>query len=464
MVCSSANLEPGIFGIFRPVLWLPAGIADRLSDAELEAIVAHELCHARRRDNLAAAIHMVVEAIFWFHPLVWWLGARLTEERERACDEEVVRMGADPQAYAEGILRVCEFYMASPVLCASGVTGGELKKRIEGIMERRFGARLGIGKRVLLAGAAILAVLIPAGIGAFHPLRGAQEQAQRVTFEVASVKPGGPPTPQPSPDGRGMTMRSGCFGGPGSPDPGRYTCQSATLTSIVVSAYELKRYQYAFPSWMNSALFEIAAKVPAGTTKEQFRLMKQNLLTERFKLAAHFEKKEAQVYELVVGKDGPKLKETPSAPEGQADASPIDPSKIRPDADGLLVIPLRRGEMNMTMNGQRTLMRIQGSDQTMEQLASLLGNQINEPVTDATGLKGKYDITITCAPTQSASSRLVVTPGVAESGSAPNDPVVDAAPTIFAAIQQQLGLKLEQKKGTVDFLVIDHVEKTPVEN
>ena len=77
LVSSAARLEPGVFGMFRPVLWLPAGIGDRLTDEEMEAILTHELCHVRRRDNLTAALHMAVEAIFWFHPLVWWLGARL---------------------------------------------------------------------------------------------------------------------------------------------------------------------------------------------------------------------------------------------------------------------------------------------------------------------------------------------------------------------------------------------------
>src|ERR1019366_1565178 len=156
LVSSSAKLEPGVFGIFRPVLWLPAGIGDRLEDAELEAILAHELCPLRRRDNLFAAIHMAVEAIFWFHPLVWWLGARLVEERERACDEEVVQMGGEPQIYAESILKVCEFYLASPVACAAGVTGVELKKRIEGIMTNGFARELSYGKKILLASAAIL--------------------------------------------------------------------------------------------------------------------------------------------------------------------------------------------------------------------------------------------------------------------------------------------------------------------
>jgi len=101
-------LEPGVVGFLRPVLLLPEGILDRLTPSELETVLAHELCHLRRRDNLFAAIHMLVEALFWFHPLVWWIGARLVEERERACDEEVLRQGSEPRAYAEAILNVCK--------------------------------------------------------------------------------------------------------------------------------------------------------------------------------------------------------------------------------------------------------------------------------------------------------------------------------------------------------------------
>jgi beta-lactamase regulating signal transducer with metallopeptidase domain len=73
-----------------------------------------ELCHVRYRDNLTAAIHMFVETVFWFHPLVWWMGMRMVRERERACDEEVLRRGSEPRVYAEGILSVCELYVESP--------------------------------------------------------------------------------------------------------------------------------------------------------------------------------------------------------------------------------------------------------------------------------------------------------------------------------------------------------------
>jgi beta-lactamase regulating signal transducer with metallopeptidase domain len=99
--------EPAVVGLIRPVVLLPQGITERLTSSEMNAILAHELCHVRRRDNLFAFFHMAVETTFWFHPLVWWLGARLLEERERACDEDVVSQGNPPAVYAEAILNVC---------------------------------------------------------------------------------------------------------------------------------------------------------------------------------------------------------------------------------------------------------------------------------------------------------------------------------------------------------------------
>ena len=109
VVSAPTNFEPGVFGIFRPVMLLPEGIAEWLAPEQLDAIVAHELSHVRRGDNLTAAIHMGVEAIFWFHPLVWLIRGRLTEERETACDEEVLGAGNDPDSYAESILNACRY-------------------------------------------------------------------------------------------------------------------------------------------------------------------------------------------------------------------------------------------------------------------------------------------------------------------------------------------------------------------
>jgi len=165
VLLSRAALEPGIFGIARPILIWPDGISAHLGNAHLEGILAHEVWHVRRRDNLAAAIHMVVEAIFWFHPLVWWLGTRLVEERERACDEQVLHFGSDRHVYAESILKVCEFCLASPLPCMSGVAGADLKKRMVDIMTERIVRKLGPARKLLLSAAALVAMAAPIVFG-----------------------------------------------------------------------------------------------------------------------------------------------------------------------------------------------------------------------------------------------------------------------------------------------------------
>ena len=156
VLTSSRPIEPGLIGIFRPVLMLPEGIQARLSTQEMDAVLAHELCHFRRRDNLTAAIHMLVESIFWFHPLVWWLGRRLMTERERACDEAVLAAGNDPRVFAEGILNVCRFYVEAPQACASALSGANLRTRIETILANRTARRLGRGQK---CGLSVIAVL-----------------------------------------------------------------------------------------------------------------------------------------------------------------------------------------------------------------------------------------------------------------------------------------------------------------
>ena len=142
---------------------------------ELDAIVLHEMCHIRRRDNLTAALHMAVEALFWFHPLVWWLRARLVEERERACDEAVLETTRRPFAYAEGILNVCKFYVEAPLSCVSGVAGSELKQRIARILSGQGVRKLDLRRKALLAVACVLAVGVPVTAGL---VRAAQGQTQ----------------------------------------------------------------------------------------------------------------------------------------------------------------------------------------------------------------------------------------------------------------------------------------------
>jgi len=170
ILSSPAGLEPGVFGVFRPVLLIPADIAQHLHSAQWEPIIAHEMFHVRGRDNLAAAMHTIVEAVFWFHPLVWWLGNRLVDERERACDEAVLKLGCEPAEYAEGILKICKRYVVAPA-CVAGVSGSNLKKRIEAIMENRETRSLTLGKKLMLtlAGIGVFAGPLLSGVAGTPP-------------------------------------------------------------------------------------------------------------------------------------------------------------------------------------------------------------------------------------------------------------------------------------------------------
>jgi beta-lactamase regulating signal transducer with metallopeptidase domain len=169
LVSGAINLEPGVVGIFRPVLFLPAGVSKGLSQEQLESILIHELCHVRRQDNLAAALHLLVECLFWFHPLAWWIGARMMEERERACDEDVLARGSDPRTYAESILRVCELRLGTPPALMAGVSGAKLIERIEAIMSEQPATKLDVSRRAFLATMGIAAVVGPVAAGVLSP-------------------------------------------------------------------------------------------------------------------------------------------------------------------------------------------------------------------------------------------------------------------------------------------------------
>ena len=161
-------VSPCVAGLVRPVLLWPDGVDRQLTDAQLDAIVAHELAHVRRRDNVAAAAHAVVEILFWFHPLVWWIGARLTEERERACDEAVLQSGAAPDVYADGLLKVCECSLGAPAVGVAGIDGSTLTHRIEAIMTPHTPHSLGRLRRALLVAAVVGLAAGPVAAGALN--------------------------------------------------------------------------------------------------------------------------------------------------------------------------------------------------------------------------------------------------------------------------------------------------------
>jgi len=297
----------------------------------------------------------------------------------------------------------------------------------------------------------------------------AQTAESSPAFEVASVKPAAPMT--------GNFIRVGMRGGPGTPDPGQITYNNVTVKDVLMNAYGVKGFQISGPGWLGSERYDIVAKLPRGATKAEFMVMLQNLLAERFKLTLHREKKELPMYALVVGKNGPKLKESveDAAPKGGglADRPAAVMGKPTVDRDGFPVLPpaaAGRAAVSLAlMNGN---VRITASKQPMSGLAEDLSRQLDLPVLDMTGLTGKYDFTLYFAPEGLAGMRLPggPPPDASPPGEAgPGMPMASApdgqsSPNLFTALQEQLGLKLEQKKGPVDLLVIDHMEKTPIEN
>ena len=292
----------------------------------------------------------------------------------------------------------------------------------------------------------------------------AQSPDSSLSFEVASVKAA-------APQGNGRMMMGG-RGGPGTNDPGRYTTTNMPLKLLLAQAYNVKDHQITGPSWLDSERYDIVAKVPPGATKEQFRVMLQNLLIERFKITLHRETKELPIYTLSVGKNGPKLKETtleasafnPPAPGAQPAAPPPPPP---PSGEFPKMPPGRPGMMMMMSQGH---FRLSAAGQSIENLMNMLSMQLGRPIIDKTGLTGKYDFQLDFMPEMGSGPMRALGPPPPGAGGPGGDgggsltPASDpGAPNLLTAIQE-LGLKLEAGKGPVDLVVVDKAERVPIEN
>jgi uncharacterized protein (TIGR03435 family) len=228
-------------------------------------------------------------------------------------------------------------------------------------------------------------------------------RAQSPAFEVATVK-----------------VNRTDSGGTNLPriSNGRMRAENASLKQILQVAYGLSALQIGGPSWLDSDRFDLAAKAPEGVADSDLMPMLQSLLKERFQLTAHRENREMPVFEMIVAKDGLKI-------------SVFDPSHIP-------ARPPRNGAESMIIGPM-----------TMSQLANTLTPAAGRPVLNKTGLDGRYFCAVTFSPLTAQA----------------NGSAADASPLdIFAAVQQQLGLKLEPKKETLEVLVVDHAERIPREN
>jgi bla regulator protein BlaR1 len=436
---STTLLEPGIVGFLNPFLLLPQGILNKLTPPQLEAVLAHEQCHIRRRDNLTSAFHMLVEALCWFHPIVWWIGAKLVEERERACDEAVLKLGSEPQIYAEGILNVCKSYLESPLRCVSGVTSSDLKRRIRAILSQNISHDLTFGRKAALVATAIAAVGAPILVGMIGAPSIHAQALSDYKFEVASIKPGQ------------KLLVGGSYPFAMRFTPDGFIAQNATLRQLIEQAYRpasgtlWDEQVSGQPDWYKSEGYSIDAKIDESVANalknlspDQLRLAQQHmlqvLLIDRFKLTAHHETRELPAYLLSVVKPGKLVSDGGNCGPDDNPPMPEDPSKW----------PLTRCGSIISYPGH-----LGGRKVTIAQLASRLPSILREGiVVDKTGLAGKFDIILNWTPDADDPTGFGGTPAPDPNG-----------PPLLAAIQQQLGLKLEHGKGPVDVVVIDHVER-----
>jgi uncharacterized protein (TIGR03435 family) len=206
--------------------------------------------------------------------------------------------------------------------------------------------------------------------------------------------------------------------------PGTVTMRNVTLKAAIRWAWHVAEFQVTGPDWLDSERYEIAGKAAGPATEDELRLMMQALLRERFKLALHRQTKEIAAYVLVAGKNGPKVHETKSEGEAAIDVN----------------------QKQMSVSVQRT---------PVSQLVEMLSTVLRAPVIDMTGLTGRYDVTLNIAKYAA---------DMASHGQSMESAAADPLALIAMILQEEFGLKLEAKKMPLDLVVIDHAEKSPVEN
>jgi bla regulator protein blaR1 len=414
-------------GFARPAIVLPIDAAD-WSDADIRRAIVHELEHVRRGDWPLQLAARVVCALYWFHPLAWIAWRHLCLESERACDDAVLRSAEGTEYAAQLVTLASRLSHGAMRPMLSMASRSDLSTRIDAVLDSRQSR----GRAGLVSASVTIAV---AGlvVCALSPLR-AVTRAQphipqgELAFDVASVKP------NVSGDLR-VTLQAM----PG----GRFTATNAPLRTLIREAYALQGSQLSGgPGWLDSDRFDIVAKSERNPTPLQMRMMLRALLAESFRLSVHTETRDLPLYALVLarsdGRLGPHLRHTGADCSQAPEWLGSGPPPVRdPDA------PCRSAGP-----GTGGAMRFRGI--TLDAFATFLATPVRRPVIDRTGLSGDFDIELDMS---------------AEFGPPPPPPglpdTVDrtSAPSIFTTVQEQLGLRLDARRGPVDVLVIDRAER-----
>jgi beta-lactamase regulating signal transducer with metallopeptidase domain len=280
---TDAEVEPAVARVLNPVVLLPSALLGRLSETQLDAVMAHEREHIARHDNLKAHLHSLVEALFWFHPLVWFISRQLMEERERACDESVLERGHDPGEYAAGILAVCRHCASAHRRHAVAAIAGDLTTRIRHILGNQPPLALGFTKAFLLSACTLAVGTIPFAAGAMddalHRHQLLADNTRALWEADVEVRP--------------------LAGNPGNPgDPVRIQAtgsevliHNTSLRELVAIAYGVHPWQVeGSGDWLDVVRYDIRARVPNAVSEPEnlhpfaLRGLANKLLSSRFDL------------------------------------------------------------------------------------------------------------------------------------------------------------------------------------
>ena len=502
-------------GWLCPAIILPLGWR-KWTRGRLDAVLTHERAHVRRRDPLVQWLALLNRAVFWFHPLAWWLERKLASLAEEACDAAVLDQGHDPVEYAEVLLDIeRSVKQAGARMEAMGMAmpGRGLPDRIKLIFDGPRWPRMSRWKIVCIAAACSATAVVfgagtlghatqlqlppapppqvdassllntaalaqpvqkPSSVLLAQATQVAQTSNQPVgaplpKFDVASIRPCTPAPPGP-----------GGRGGVGSPSPGLLNARCVTVESLIRTAYIMyadglnpnpnPNFVYVSieggAAWTASDRYDVEAKAE-GTPSTQMLEgpMLQALLEERFQVKVHHETKQVPVYDLTVAKSGFKLE-----PLKDGSCVPFDPTKVPvpTPAEFIASRPNFCGRTMFHRSEPGGSMKAEFHGMTLAEFARTFGRVTDRPIIDKTGIAGLFEINLEFAVDQTTPAFL---PGGALRGDPPRlqdfaQPPLPDAPagaSIVTAIQEQLGLKLEPAKGPGEFLVIDHAER-PSEN
>jgi uncharacterized protein (TIGR03435 family) len=431
LLVSGLLQAPAAVGWLWPVVLVPAGALAGLPSAQLEALLLHELAHIRRHDYLINVLQSVVEAVFFYHPGVWWISGHMRAERELCCDDMAVSITGDALIYARALAEFDAARFIQPAVVAAN--GGSVADRIARLLGQTSTSGRATGGTTTGGTAAALLLILPA-IGAWAVFA---QPAVRPQFEVASVKS--------SINRSVQNVR---------PLPGRLTAD-ATLQVLIQYAYGVQHFEVVGgTAWMQSERYQIEAKADGNAKRDRMFLMLQSLLEDRFQLKTHHETRDLPVYSLVAAKGSIKL--PPPKDDGcvdsEADASPEWVGAGRMLAPGEVETPrVRCGTVGVSV-GPPTGARMQGGKVAMPELVRMLSRVLGRSVIDRTGFTGLFDLQLDFLPDDTTPSMPPPPPGSDITGV-----------SIAQALRQQLGLRLQSTKGPVEVIVVDHAEP-PSEN